>query len=75
VVNLRASFTLIADLPSLTGIVRDPNGDMVVACAVAGSASHIVTRDLDLLCMEKYEGIAMVTPEAFLTYLRGGDNR
>jgi predicted nucleic acid-binding protein len=48
---------------------------MVVACAVAGAASHIVTRDLDLLSLETYEGIAMVTPEVFLALLRGEAKR
>ncbi len=59
------------DPPPLTGIVRDPNDDMIVACAVAASASHIVTRDDDLLSLETYEGIVMLTPEAFMTVLRG----
>jgi uncharacterized protein (DUF4415 family) len=48
-------------------IVRDPNDDMILACAVATSASHVVTRDDDLLSLGTYEGIAIVTPEAFLT--------
>jgi putative PIN family toxin of toxin-antitoxin system len=69
-VALRASFTLVTGLPSLTGIVRDPSDDMVVACAVAGSATHVVTRDLDLLSLGMYEGIAMVTPETLLTLFR-----
>jgi uncharacterized protein len=70
-VALRASFSVVSGLPPLTGIVRDPNDDMVVACAVAGSASHVVTRDLDLLSLRTYENIAMITPEAFLALLRG----
>ncbi len=74
-VALWASFTLVAGLPFLTGIVQDPNDDMVVACAVAGAASHIVTRDLDLLSLVTYEDIAMVTPEVFLALLQGEDNR
>jgi putative PIN family toxin of toxin-antitoxin system len=68
---LRASFVVLADLPPLTGIVRDPNDDMILACAVAASASHVVTRDDDLLALGVYEGIAIVTPETFLGMLRG----
>jgi uncharacterized protein len=67
---LRASFLVLSDLPPLSGIVRDPNDDMILACAVATSASHVVTRDDDLLSLGTYEGIAIVTPEAFLTALR-----
>jgi putative PIN family toxin of toxin-antitoxin system len=68
---LRASFVVLADLPPLTGIVRDPNDDMILACAVAASASHVVTRDDDLLALGVYEGITIVTPETFLGMLRG----
>jgi putative PIN family toxin of toxin-antitoxin system len=68
--TLRGAFLIISDLPPLTGIVRDPNDDMILACAVAASASHVVTRDDDLLSLGTYEGVTIVTPEAFLTLLR-----
>jgi putative PIN family toxin of toxin-antitoxin system len=68
--TLRASFELIADLPPLSGIVRDPNDDMIVACAVAASADYVVTCDDDLLALQAYEGITMIPPEAFMVVLR-----
>ena len=43
---------------------------MILACAVAASASHVVTRGDDLLSPDTYEGITIVTPEAFLMLLR-----
>jgi putative PIN family toxin of toxin-antitoxin system len=67
---LRASFVVLADLPPLTGVVRDPNDDMILACAVAAGASHVVTRDDDLLVLGVYEGITIVAPETFLGMLR-----
>lgn len=67
---LRDSFVVLTDLPPLTGIVRDPNDDMIVACAVAAGASHVVTRDHDLLALGVYEEITIVTPETFLGMLR-----
>jgi putative PIN family toxin of toxin-antitoxin system len=70
---LRTSFVVLADLPPLTGIVRDPNDDMILACAVAAGASHVVTRDDDLLALGVYEGIAIVTPETFLGMLRSAE--
>jgi len=57
-------------LPSLAGIVRDPNDDMIVACALAAKAQYIVTRDNDLLSLRTYETITMITPEAFMSILR-----
>jgi putative PIN family toxin of toxin-antitoxin system len=68
--GLRQAAFLVSTLPPLSGIVRDPNDDMILACAVAASASHVVTRDPDLLSLDTYEDIAIVTPEAFLALLR-----
>ena len=69
--SLQQAVLLVSGLPPLSGVVRDPNDDMILACAVAASATYIVTRDLDLLSIETYEEIAIVTPEIFLTLLRG----
>jgi putative PIN family toxin of toxin-antitoxin system len=67
---LERSFALVTDLPPLTGIVRDPRDDMVIATALKAQASHIITRDDDLLSLGEFEGITMVTPEAFMGLLR-----
>jgi len=69
-VYLQGTFPMVTNLPSLAGVVRDPNDDVIVACAVAAEASHVVTRDRDLLTLGTYKGITMVTPEAFLRLLR-----
>ena len=68
--DLRASFFLVTDLPKLTGIVRDPNDDMIIATAQRAQAAYIVTRDNDLLSLRRYEGITITTPEAFMGVLR-----
>ena len=60
---------IIGSLPPLTGMVeRDPNDDIIIACAA--SADYIVTRDDDLLSLRAYHSITMVTPEAFIDALR-----
>lgn len=61
---------LMTDFPSLYGISRDPNDDMVLACALAAEAAYLVTRDKDLLILQYYENVAIVTPEVFLAFLR-----
>jgi uncharacterized protein len=71
--SIRQAALIVSDLPALSGIVRDPNDDMILACAVAAAASPVVTRDDDLLALGTYEGIAIVTPEAFLTLLRSAE--
>lgn len=59
------------DLPKIHGVVRDPNDDVVVACAVKAMADYLVTRDKDLLSLTKYKDITMVGPEDFLELIRG----
>jgi uncharacterized protein len=68
--GLRGIAQMTGSLPLLTGIVRDPNDDMIVACALAARAQYIVTRDNDLLSLRIYETIAMITPETFTSVLR-----
>ena len=58
------------DLPSLTGVVRDPDDDVIIACAIKGQADAIITRDKDLLSLRSYQGIAIITPETFRQQLR-----
>jgi putative PIN family toxin of toxin-antitoxin system len=54
----------------LSGIVRDPRDDMVLACAVDGRADTVVSRDKDLLSLGAFRGIAIITPEVFRQQLR-----
>jgi putative PIN family toxin of toxin-antitoxin system len=63
--------TMVDNLPDVRGVVRDPNDDMIIACAIAAGADYIVTRDKDLLSLGEYEGIGTIKPEAFLHLLRG----
>jgi predicted nucleic acid-binding protein len=51
-------------------VIRDPNDDMVIATALKANAASIVTRDDDLLSLQRYEDIAIFTPEAFMAMLR-----
>jgi putative PIN family toxin of toxin-antitoxin system len=51
-------------------VSRDPNDDMVIACAVAAQATYLVTRDKDLLTLAHYQKIRMTTPEQFMEILR-----
>ena len=56
--------------PSPVQVVRDPNDNMIVACALVAEADYTVTRDKDLLSLGRHESIEMITPEAFLQVLR-----
>jgi putative PIN family toxin of toxin-antitoxin system len=53
----------------LPGLTRDAKDDAVVACAQEGEADFIVSGDRDLLVLQEYEGIRVVTPRQFLEML------
>jgi len=72
---LQRSFPMLTDLPPLTGVVRDPNDDMVVATALQARAAYLITRDRDLLSLQTYENITILTPEAFMALLRERETR
>lgn len=46
---------------------RDPEDDKIFELAVSGHADYFVTGDDDLLVMNPFRGIAIVTPSEFLT--------
>lgn len=50
------------DVPTL----RDRNDNMILGTAIAADADVIVTGDLDLLVLQEYEGIPIVTARDFL---------
>jgi putative PIN family toxin of toxin-antitoxin system len=54
---------------------RDPKDDPYLACALAAGAKIIVSRDDDLLVLEKPFGIEIITPRQLLARLAGVHER
>lgn len=54
---------------TLRAVPNDPDDDMVIECAVVGSASHIVTGDKHLLALAAYQNIAMIKATEFIELL------
>ena len=48
---------------------RDPKDDRVLECALSGQAGFIVTGDKDLLVLDPFRGIRILSPSAFLKRL------
>ena len=46
-------------------ICRDPDDDKFISCAVDSNAQYIVSGDKDLLVLEKYKNIEIVTVSQF----------
>ena len=54
-------------------VCRDPRDDKFLELAVCGRASFIVTGDSDLLVLNPFQGIPIVTPAEFLAIVAGKD--
>jgi putative PIN family toxin of toxin-antitoxin system len=54
-------------------VCRDPQDDKFLAAAQAGGAAFIVSEDRDLLDLNSYEGISIITAEACLRVLEEQD--
>jgi putative PIN family toxin of toxin-antitoxin system len=67
--QLRLRVHLVTPATLATPVSRDANDDVVLATAVAANATVIVTGDLDLLVLRRYNGIDIVTPRDFLSRL------
>ncbi len=66
---LRNISTVVAQLPDIRVIERDPKDDIIISCAVAASADYIISRDRDLLDLGDYGEIQIVSPEEFMGIL------
>lgn len=59
------TFTLVTPLALEAPACRDPDDDNVLAAARAGECVAIVTGDQDLLVLDPFQGIRLLTPSAF----------
>ena len=50
-------------------VARDPDDDQLLAIALEASADAIVTGDKDLLVLDPFQGIPILTPRRFLAWL------
>ena len=60
---------IVDEIPNVQ-IVRDPNDDMIIACAIAAGADYLISRDKDLLTLGQYESVRIISPEEALAILR-----
>ena len=56
---------ILHKLSPIPNICRDPNDDMVIACAIDAPADYIVTGDEDLLILKNYKHIVIINPRNF----------
>ena len=62
---------LVGEERVIKGVSIDPDDDKYIAAAIEGRAGFVVAGDSDLLDLEEYEGIRIVSPRVFLELLTG----
>jgi putative PIN family toxin of toxin-antitoxin system len=65
VIDEMLKFIKLVTPTHVINICRDPDDNLVLACAAEGHAIYIVTDDLDLLTLGEFEGIKIVTARQF----------
>jgi uncharacterized protein len=60
-----AASEILHKLGPVPNICRDPNDDMIIACAINAAADYIVTGDEDLLILKCYKDIVIMNPRNF----------
>ena len=64
-----ALFSDVIPVPHVAKLTRDPQDDLVLACAIHGNADFVVTGDSDILVLKEFRRIQLVTPQNFLRLL------
>ena len=62
-----AAQNILGQTDSIAPICRDPDDNLILACARDAVADHIVTGDEDLLVLKSYESISILNPRDFET--------
>jgi putative PIN family toxin of toxin-antitoxin system len=69
-VALILALSEVVDLPeTIPRISRDPDDDLIIACAVVGKANVIVSGDQDLVALKQVGDIPILTAARFLEML------
>jgi putative PIN family toxin of toxin-antitoxin system len=63
--QIATEFHIVQPEPSVE-VCRDPDDNKFLDCALAADGSYVVSGDSDLLDLEEYEGIQIVSPSTFL---------
>lgn len=64
-----AAVMVTTELPRVEAVAADPSDDVYIATALLGAAPWVVSGDAHLLALERFAGVRLVTPSAFLAEL------
>lgn len=58
--------TIVKPRRKIKIVMDDPSDNIILECAVEGAANYIITKDKHLLKLKEFEGIKIITQDAFL---------
>jgi putative PIN family toxin of toxin-antitoxin system len=58
--------TVLVEVRGVVKLCRDPDDDKLLEITIAGGADCLVTGDQDLLVLDPFQGVPILTPAAFL---------
>lgn len=67
--RFRQEATLVEPIERLAVVEQDESDNRFFECAVAGEAQIVVSGDRHLLNVGEYQGVQVLTPAAFVSYL------
>ncbi len=70
--NLRAASVLVDPTESLHVVPQDADDDKFFECAVGGGGAYIVSGDANVLAVDVFRGIRVLSPALFLELLLQG---
>ena len=66
---LESDAVLVPITVTVQGVASHPEDDLILATAVSAHADYLVTGDRELLALERYQGVQIVTPRDFAMIL------
>ena len=57
----------LVEVTAVVSVCRDPKDDKFLELALSGEATHIISSDYDLLSLHPFRGIAVLSPQDFVT--------
>ena len=57
----------LVEVTAVVSVCRDPKDDKFLELALSGEATHIISGDYDLLSLHPFRGIAILSPQDFVT--------
>jgi len=62
--------TIVEPKIRFNSVSEDPDDNIILECAVEGNVDYIVSQDNHLLKIKNFRGIPIVTPAAFLEFVK-----